>query len=314
MVKDQYKQHPNAKEKKDDSNAPFYQSSWKEVGHPSDKQSDLKFARPSKLNFSMSLLKSPRRKWGYHVATPDELELLNRKSSELRNVARFYKEKLANGKIYYVYKDGESIKTLKTRFGKENFAHLVGISFDRRNAQQILDDISDGKFSQNAILVKNDYSTFEKLEVVDRLANVISSKNSVLSNLSQNSKQAQKLNLNAAIKSFDNSYLLAYRYFNPDVMGPVSLINLSNTRKGYSDYSNVPGKEVLAVLSENPNKMGGYSIGTSSINYDYLHDSKQLVEIVSAMQKLVMQDYMRQKSNNKFSKLSQKKEKHHRER
>lgn len=249
-----------AKEKKDDSNAPYlgYRSlvlPFREPqgsGLPDRENSAHKFVRPSSssLNFTIVNTRKPHLRKGYHVATAGEMIQLNKYADSLVKIAKFYEQTLSNGKIFYVYKKDGKVESLPVKYGKNNFSHLTGLIFDRRSAHQMLQDVSQGRLEQNVILVKNDHSTFEKLDVIERLANIISSDNKVLSDLLQKNKQAKKLNFNAAVKSADNSYLLAYRYFDPEVLGPVALINLKNTRNGYSDYSKVPNNKILAVLSE----------------------------------------------------------------
>lgn len=294
----------HSKQKKDDNDAPYsgYRSlvlPFREPqgnGLPDRKNTIQKFTRPSNIyKFNTTNIKKPIFSRGYHPVTKKELSKLNSYADDLVTVAKFYDQILSTGKIFYVYKKEEAINTIQTRYGKNNFSHLVGFRFDRKNAKQFLNDLSNGQLSQNAILVKNDSSTFEKLAIINRLSDIISSDNRLMDDLTNSNIQSKKLNFNAAIKSPNNSYLLAYRYFEPHILGPVSLINLHNTRKGYSDYSKIPSNQILAVLSETKNKMGGFSIGTLSINHKYLTNSKQILEITGAMQKLVMQDYQRSK-------------------
>lgn len=309
-MNDKYNDHlfdMSAKQKKDDNNTPYLPNKSVGSGLPDRKTTIQKFTRPSKFNFNMKLEKTPVHRDGYHVANNSEVKRLNKYATNLVDIASFYRKKLAEGKIYYVYKDQDNhIKTFGVKYGEQNFSHLTGLIFDRKSAKQMLDELSIGKLSQNAILVKNDGTTFDKLAVIDELNSLNTSKIQKLDNI-KNVRQADNLHFKDAIKSNSDNYLVAYRYFEPQISRPISLINLNKVRKGYSDYSSIPSNQVLAVLSETPNQMGGLSMGTLSINHKYLKSGEQLAEITGAMHKLILNDYMHQKTQSKSKNHSLKK-------
>lgn len=95
--------------------------------------------------FKMSLEKTPLRTYGYHVATLGDLVELNKYKNSLIKAAKYYRENLVKGRVIYLIKNKNQIMALPVRFGKENFAHLTGISFDRKKASQMLDELADGK-------------------------------------------------------------------------------------------------------------------------------------------------------------------------
>lgn len=227
-------------------------------------------------SFQMTYVEKTRQVAGYHVATDEDLTGLNKYADTLVNVAQFYRRNLAFGRIIYLVKQDDQIKALPVRFGKENFAHLTGVVFDRKKASQMLDEIADGKLSQNAIFVKNDGTTFEKLAKIDEVMKITDSNVVELSRLSAFVEQAKKLNFNKAIKPSDEA-LLALKQVEPKIYRPYSLINLQTAKNSYSDYSNVPENEVLAVLSLTRNQLKGFSIGTLSINSEYVKDGRQIL-------------------------------------
>lgn len=282
------------KQKKDDSNTPYLSNKTTGSGLPDHNTMIQKFTHPSTNYFNMSMVKKPIHRAGYHVVNSNELRKLNHYASELVDVSKFYKDKLSEGKIFYVYKSSDKVlKTFGAKYGVDNFSHLTGIIFDRKRASEMLSDLASGNLSQNAILVKNDGTTFDKLAVIDKLKSLNSVEIKKLSDI-KNVRQAKQLEFMDAI-SDSNNYLVAYRYFEPHISRPISLINLNKARKGYSDYSKIPPNQVLAVLSETKNKMNGVSLGTLSINHEYLKEPEQLIEITRAMQKIVMNDYQQEK-------------------
>lgn len=230
--------------------------------------------------FRMTRETRPRQVKGYRLATDDDLRELNKYADELANTALFYHQKLADGRIIYLAKRHNTIQALPVKFGEENFAHLTGMIFDHRTASQMLNDLADGKFTQNAILVKNDGTTFQKLSALSSFAKLIDAKTMRL-DVNGRVPQARKLRFSKALKSSDKQLLLALRNFEPTVYRPFSLINLADSKHPYSDYSNVPENEVLAVLSLTRNQLKGFSIGTLSINSEYVKDGRQLMELTT---------------------------------
>lgn len=258
--------------------------------------------------FQMTHVEKARQAAGYHVATEEELTELNKYADTLVNVAQFYRRNLAFGRIIYLVKQDDQIKALPVRFGKENFAHLTGVVFDRKKASQMLDEIADGKLNQNAIFVKNDGTTFEKLAKIDEVMKITDSNVVELSRLSAFVEQAKKLNFNKAIKPSDEA-LLALKQVEPKIYRPYSLINLQTAKNSYSDYSNVPENEVLAVLSLTRNQLKGFSIGTLSINSEYVKDGRQLMELTTKTRQILLKEYVAMQTRRKLATEQQNKAK-----
>ncbi|AJT50610.1 PBECR4 domain-containing protein [Limosilactobacillus mucosae] len=259
-------------------------------------------------SFQMTYVEKTRQVAGYHVATDEDLTGLNKYADTLVNVAQFYRRNLAFGRIIYLVKQDDQIKALPVRFGKENFAHLTGVVFDRKKASQMLDEIADGKLSQNAIFVKNDGTTFEKLAKIDEVMKITDSNVVELSRLSAFVEQAKKLNFNKAIKPSDEA-LLALKQVEPKIYRPYSLINLQTAKNSYSDYSNVPENEVLAVLSLTRNQLKGFSIGTLSINSEYVKDGRQLMELTTKTRQILLKEYVAMQTRRKLATKQQNKTK-----
>lgn len=276
--------------------APYSQSETEGSGLPDQENLIHEFYRPSLFQFNMNLDKKPRQMRGFHVATTEELNRLNRVSDSIKEAAEFYKDNLSNGSVIYVSKHGESIEALRIKYGEENFAHLVGMRFDRKDAKEMLEDLVNGVGEQNAILLKNDGSTFEKIKVLSSVSELIDASVFKLSAVAESVPQARKLRFSEALKTNDKRLLLALKDFEPEFYRPYSLINLESVRNDYSDYSRVPENTVLAVLSETRNELGGLSIGTLSINNDYVKDMSSAMGIVDVMNKRISEEIARSES------------------
>ena len=274
---------------------PSLQSETEGSGPPDQENLIHEFDRPSLLKFNMNLGEKPRQITGFHVATQDELEMLNNKVGDLVSTAKFYKENMSQGNVVYVFKQGNNIKALRVKYGEENFSHLTGIKFDRKSAKGMLEDLVNENTEQNAILVKNDGTTFQKLDVIQKLPEVIDASVISLNDL-EHIQQAQKLRFSDALKTKDNSLLLALKDFEPEIYRPYSLINLSDVKAQYNDYLRVPENTVLAVLSETRNDLGGLSIGTLSINHEYFKDMSSAMGIIDVMNKRISEEIARSES------------------
>lgn len=274
---------------------PSLQSETEGSGPPDQENLIHEFDRPSLLKFNMNLGEKPRQITGFHVATQDELEMLNNKVGDLVSTAKFYKENMSQGNVVYVFKQGNNIKALRVKYGEENFSHLTGIKFDRKSAKGMLEDLVNENTEQNAILVKNDGTTFQKLDVIQKLPEVIDASVISLNDL-EHIQQAQKLRFSDALKTKDNSLLLALKDFEPEIYRPYSLINLSDVRAQYNDYLRVPENTVLAVLFETRNELGGLSIGTLSINHEYVKDMSSAMGIIDVMNKRISEEIAKSES------------------
>lgn len=274
---------------------PSLQSETEGSGPPDQENLIHEFDRPSLLKFNMNLGEKPRQITGFHVATQDELEMLNNKVGDLVSTAKFYKENMSQGNVVYVFKQGNNIKALRVKYGEENFSHLTGIKFDRKSAKGMLEDLVNENTEPNAILVKNDGTTFQKLDVIQKLPEVIDASVISLNDL-EHIQQAQKLRFSDALKTKDNSLLLALKDFEPEIYRPYSLINLSDVKAQYNDYLRVPENTVLAVLSETRNDLGGLSIGTLSINHEYVKDMSSAMGIIDVMNKRISEEIARSES------------------
>ena len=89
---------------------------------------------------------------------------------------------------------------------------------------------------------------------------------------------------------------MALKDFEPEIYRPYSLINLSDVKAQYNDYLRVPENTVLAVLSETRNDLGGLSIGTLSINHEYVKDMSSAMGIIDVMNKRISEEIARSES------------------
>lgn len=287
-ISDEYNVVENSEKgvKKEGPNyTPYLQSETEGNGLPVQDNLDPEFHSPPTTDFNMDSEKVPRRIRAYHVANSKELSLLNQNSKKILEVADFYNDKLSEGFVHYIYKQDNKLKDFKIKYGKENFAHLLGIKFANKTSKQILEDLVNRRLNQEAIFVKNDGTTFKKLNVIESLKKITDSNTIALNDLGQIT-QASKLKFNDALKTSDNNLLLAIKDFEPELFRPYSLMNLKNARGTTLEYLDVPENTVLAVLAETRSEFGGVSIGTLSINHDYVKSAADTMEIIDIMNKL----------------------------
>jgi|GEM_PF-2465220 len=213
-----------------------------------DEENRRSFIHSSFLHFSTENVEMTRGRTGYHVATRSEIERLNKFGNVLHESGKFYKERLADKKIHYIYQGKNGLAILPVTFGAENFAHLTGLWFDGKNAKEFLEAVVNGVGNQKGILLKNDQRTFDKLEVLDRLEKIIDVDSFTLNELTE-VKQAQRMNFSDAIQTDDKELLLAIREIEPEVHVPISLLNLTSSR-ATTAYENVPQNTILGIVSE----------------------------------------------------------------
>ena len=75
----------------------------------------------------------------YIVATPKDIEKLNKFSSTIQHATTFFKNNLADKKIDYLYRDKNEIKLLPVLYKTINFAHLTGINYPFVDANKKFD-------------------------------------------------------------------------------------------------------------------------------------------------------------------------------
>ena len=226
-----------------------------------------------------------------HPINKEELRLLNNYSDNLIDAAKFYKDNLSKGRISYLYKQNGNMKVLTVKFAESNFAHLTGLWFAERGPKKFLDDLANEKTTQKGIFVKKDGTTFQKLAVIGGLQRLTDPTIMELNDLSK-VPQSHRLRFTEALKIKDEGLLLALINTDFDLYSPVSLLNLNDTRGRYNDYSKVPENQVLAVLSETPNGLGGANISVVSVNEQYL-SQEDLFQVGQAMTELSLKAMQR---------------------
>lgn len=248
-------------------------------------------------NFSQSLNKPVKYiPPGYHIAKDNEVQIINDLYIKNINIfSKFYEKNLANKTIDYVFKSKKQLKLLSVNFGKENFAHLLGLRFDRRKPNQVLTDILNDK-TPNAILIKNDRTTFLKLQVLSSIKGILHTDGLILSDLSQ-IEQIHKLNLNKGIRSFDKNLMILLRTSQSDGIVPASLMNL-NIRNLSEQLKNVPQNTILGIFQESNNEVAylsktnkkrkiilGRSASAIDLNHEYIKTPLDALSLASVLNK-----------------------------
>ncbi|WP_338434442.1 PBECR4 domain-containing protein [Ligilactobacillus saerimneri] len=255
--------------------APSSQSETAGSGLPDQENLAHEFADPSFLHFTVTNERTQRIPTNYHAITEHELHGLNGVANELLDTARFYNDTLSSGIVNYIYVEDQQVKTLRVRFGKENFAHLTGLIFEGKSPKELLNDLVKSNGAQKNIFVKNDGTTFEKLGVIGGIKQLANT-NAMELNKFDDIGQARRLNFTEAIKVTDENLLLALRNTDLDVFSPVSLLNLDNKNKVSSQYLRVPENEIVAIVAER-NAQGLPMMVPLDMNDKYINPSEAFV-------------------------------------
>ncbi|WP_285009817.1 PBECR4 domain-containing protein [Lactococcus formosensis] len=221
-------------------------------------------------------------KQGYKIADSKDLNYLNRYAGVIQDTAQWYKEQLADSKVYYLYQDKDEVNILEVDYLKSNFTHLTGVfALDKKQtSEKTLDDFAAGKGHFNNLLVSYGYR--EKLQVLPLLPEIVESTSFVFNDLSDVPKMGQ-LNVEKAIQSEDKELLLAFRSADGKNF-PASLLktgkNLKNALAEAADK-----KVILGVFQRKNDEIKQHSINTEvvkdeNINLkDFLESSLQEQEI-----------------------------------
>ena len=232
---------------------------------------------------------------GYHIMREKEASMINDLYIDnINNFATFYNEKLANKTIDYVFKDNHALSLLSVNFGKENFPHLLGLRFDRRKPNQVLSDILNNKIP-NAVLLKNDKTTFLKMQALNSASKLLQPDSFILKDFS-NVERIRKLNLDSSIESSDKNLMVLLRDSDKDGTIPASLMNL-NSGDLKDQLMDVPENTILGIfqdskdqveyLNENAKKRKidlGRGVESIAINHEYIKtplDAMSLGMVVS---------------------------------
>ena len=229
---------------------------------------------------------------GFKHPNSVELKKINNFKQIIVDTAQFYENKLSKGNINYVYKNKNQLKLIKVHYGANNFMHLIGIRSPNKTATEAFNIIKRNKFDTKKILIKNDNTTFEKLEKLNNLKKLINPNYFILHDLSQ-VKQADKLKFTKAIKSNSRDFLLALKDFEPEIYTHKSLLNLDK-KYDTNIYKNVPENSILGIYKEEKDDFDGLTLGVNAgvlaINHKYLKDSTQIQQMTSLVQKELLKD------------------------
>lgn len=167
---------------------------------------NFNYIKPTKFIY----IKNPK---AYRLASVDDVKRLNNYLDVLFTATTFYEKFLSSYKIDYVYKEKASINVLPVKYKKENFPHLTGINFAFTSANERFSLLQNGN-NQTPIIIERGNYTFDKLELLDRLPDLIKSETSTLTQL-QNVQQAKNVGFSKGIKNESDDLLIALKNFNP---------------------------------------------------------------------------------------------------
>lgn len=89
--------------------------------------------------------------------------------SSITKAAKFIDEHFINKEMKYTKADNKEISVI---FEKENFMHLCGIKYKKKSVA-FFKDAKKSNISLDEIEIKNDGTTFQKLEVLDKIEYII---------------------------------------------------------------------------------------------------------------------------------------------
>ncbi len=233
---------------------------------------------------------------GYHIMREKETRMINDLYIDnINDFATFYNEKLANKTIDYVFKDNHTLSLLSVNFGKENFPHLLGLRFDRRKPNQVLSDILNNKIP-NAVLLKNDKTTFLKMQALNSASKLLQPDSFILKDFS-NVEHIHKLNLDSSIESSDRNLMVLLRDSDKDGTVPASLMNL-NSGDLKEQLMDVPENTILGIFQESKDQVEyldendkrrkvslGKSAGAIAINHEYIKTSLDATSLAMVVNK-----------------------------
>jgi len=87
---------------------------------------------------------------------------------KLYSAQKFISDNLIGKARYYFYKDDRKMKWIEVRFGKKNFMHLCGVKYVG-GPRRFWDKACQNRLSLKQLEVKNDGSTFQKLQVINAI-------------------------------------------------------------------------------------------------------------------------------------------------
>ncbi|EEU29362.1 PBECR4 domain-containing protein [Lactobacillus crispatus] len=214
----------------------------------------------------------------YQLATPSEVDNINKYESIIKQAVAFYEDNLSNDKINYVYKEKNNIQILPVKYKKENFPHLTGINFDSSSAIEKFDYLKNGG-NNKVIIIERGINTFKKLQVLHKIPDLIKAESTVLTQL-QNVRQSKTIGFSKGIKDSDNKLLIALQNFQPEFYQPKSLLNI----KDDNTYANIPENTVLGIFKEKDIE-NGIKIEPISLNKDSLNNITITTEMLIGMKK-----------------------------
>lgn len=226
------------------------------------------------LQFTIDGIAPSTYKNNYHLITDKELRKLNRYAQNVQHSAEWYLNNVADTKLIYLYSDGHVTGEVEITFGKEHFMHLTGLlpQKEGQTAEQTLLDFAQGRGHFEHLLISNYNGAFEKLQVLPKLQEILSSDAFYFDDLSDIEK-LHRLKLDKAIRTSDKDLLLALRTVDDTVI-PASLMRLKSNLNIQLDTT--LHKVILGIYRERNG-----ILEQLSINEEYIKDGgKELLSIL----------------------------------
>lgn len=244
-------------------------------------QFDRQFPRASYLHFNTTIKEKPVYRKGWRSVSQKRLDYLNDNAQKIQEAAIFYDEKLSNQTIHFIYVENQEYKDLAVHFYPKNFMHLTGISFEKK-AEKSLKDLVEGRGEQKEIFVKADRTLEFKLAVLDSLPQILDYNAMLLNDLSK-VEQAQRLKFSEMVKTKDERLGLAFKEIENEELIPNSLISLAQA----PEYLSLPERQVLAVLSQDYDAIGGRRIGSISLSPVFSENIGEFMNLQKMMLKAI---------------------------
>ena len=178
----------------------------------------------------------------YHKVLPNEYKRIVSYQMDIINAYDFFSKCYLRVKKHYIYTWNNRTcvpEILTVNFKKRHFSHLCGIEY-KNGATKFTQDIKKNKIDVKNIYIKNDGSTFQKLDLLANI-NILNTINTEISSSGMISNKHYDTIINDKRKTLG----LVIKKDNNGSKIPISLLSIS---KDYFDHQT--SFPVLAIIDE----------------------------------------------------------------
>lgn len=175
----------------------------------------------------------------YHHITSSEIKAFNKYLPNVRKALDLTKKHFIGKMKTYVYViNNRDVQALSVLFQRKHFMHLCGVEYPT-GANGFVSDLQRKKLKLQNLYIKEDGSTFQKLEVIDQIAllDTLDTKVSI-------GNKRVNIQYDNLLRTKANILGIAVKADNNGINFPLSLLNLS-VAETFTSF------KVVAILEEN---------------------------------------------------------------